>query len=92
MLRTIACGLYHTFTFYALGGIIMGISQSLFGETPYDGLAVKAIAFALDVGVFFFLVRLWYRRASEERYLVGLLGMTAAYLISYFIGLPGDCP
>jgi len=88
----ITCGVSHGFFFQALGMIVMGVSQALIGETRYDVLLVNAIAYALDVGVFFMLVRAWYRRASADRYLIGVLGITAVYLVSYAVRLPGVCP
>jgi hypothetical protein len=67
--------------------------QELVGQSRYDALAADVLAYLLNVGFFGALIRVWYRRASEERYVIGALGITAAYLISYFLLLPTvNCP
>jgi hypothetical protein len=47
----------------------------------------------LNVGLFSLLIRMWYRRASDGRYILGAIALTAVYLFSYFFLLPTvDCP
>jgi len=90
--RTGACGTSHYLIFQLLGGMLVSIVED-FWRSRYDALAGQVLAYLLNVGLFVLLIRLWHRKASERRYLLGLIALTAAYLCSYFFLLPTvDCP
>jgi hypothetical protein len=93
--RSGACGTTaHYLFFQLLGGSIIStiedVSQRL---VPYGGFIANVLIYGLNVAAFCALLRLWYRKASERRYVWGALALTALYLLSYFILLrTGPCP
>jgi hypothetical protein len=90
--KTGACGTGHYVFFQLLGGMLVSVVEEVW-QSQYDRLIANALAYVLNVGVFVLLIRAWYRKASSGRYIIGAIGLTAVYLISYFYLLPTvDCP
>jgi hypothetical protein len=90
--KTGACGTSHYLAFQMLAGMVMSIVEEVW-VSRYTSSLVSLIAYVLNVAVFSLIVRAWYRRASQDRYVLGALALTVAYLISYFYLLPTvDCP
>src|SRR4051812_6224637 len=91
--KTGACGTAHYLFFQLLGGMVVSIMEELAVATRFDTFLASVLAYVLNVGLFSVLVRAWYRRAPKDRYVIGALGITIAYLASYFFLLPTmDCP
>ncbi|HYR78658.1 MAG TPA: hypothetical protein VEO55_01555 [Candidatus Dormibacteraeota bacterium] len=88
-----ACGTSHYLAFQMLGAILVSFSQELLGQTRYDAVVASALAYLLNIATFSALIRLWYVKASQERYLWGALALTGLYLLSHFFLLPtAGCP
>jgi hypothetical protein len=92
--KTGACGTAHYLFFQLLGGSIVSTIEDVSQRPlPYDRLIASVLIYGLNVAAFCGLLRLWYRKTSESRYVWGALALTSVYLVSYFYLLPTvDCP
>ena len=90
--KTGACGTGHYVFFKLLGGMLVSLVEEVW-QSRYDRIIADVAAYLLNVAVFCALVRVWYRKASQGRYIWGALALTGFYLLSYFFLLPTvDCP
>ncbi len=90
--RTGACGTAHYLVFQLLGGTVVSILEMVW-VSRYDRIIANALTVFLNAGVYTLLVVFWYRRGPERWHVVGLLGLTVVYLVSYFFLFPTvDCP
>ena len=90
--RTGACGTAHYMFFQLLGGMFIEIITSI-ATLEYERTVEQAAAALFNATVFCLLLRYWYSKAPSRWYALGLLSLTALYLLSYFYFFPtADCP
>jgi hypothetical protein len=90
--RTGACGTAH-YLFFRLFGALIANAITTIWDTHYGTAIEQAAGFVLNVAAFSAIARLWYIKAPEHWYRVGLIVWTVFYLGSYFFFFPTrDCP